>query len=269
MRSDFVSIIISIIGLLLAAWPIIQNETRYFDYPFAEFDTAQAALYSKRVAALWKLNWFAYCAIIFIEYLVYDKLGSVPVQGHHDDRTAIIYIIAVAPIIIKDSFHNVFAYKKKTERLFLSWFDNLESLNILILLEVVALAGVWISFINTIIYKRLALFIVIIVLELFFCIFRMLTEISELIHLHKVNRLSIKMNDGTIYEKITSYEDQRNSIRIMTNTNEILFLSKSAISTITKEIDKSRLVDIVRKTAEKNRLKKAERKKHGNLERKR
>ena len=120
-------------------------------------------------------------------------------------------------------------------------------------IELVVLLFIGMLFAFHVINKRIIILASLIIFELFFCMFKMLEEMCNLIHLHEVNSLSIKMNDGTTYTEIKAYSEMRNSIRIVNTSYIVEYLSKDAIRSITKILEKKRLIDVVREKSQKQK----------------
>ena len=135
MKNENISIIIGIISLILAIIPLLQKEFKFFDYPFCEYDLAHSCLYNKRVSLLWKANWAIATGLIFWAYFNYLRDVIVLLRSNNSINYFAIYLAQMTGIVIKDSFHNVFAYKRKAETLFKKFLDDIEYLNLIILIE--------------------------------------------------------------------------------------------------------------------------------------
>ena len=68
----------------------------------------------------------------------------------------------------------------------------------------------------------------------------------DLLHLRMVERLSVKMVDGNIYQSIKDFNDLGNTIRIVSDDNIVSYLSKDNIINIDKKLDDVRVIDIAR-----------------------
>ena len=68
MKSEVITIIIGIVGLIIGAWPLLFKGPKYFDYPFFEYDTIQSSKYAKRCGVLWKAHLLADIKAIYCKY---------------------------------------------------------------------------------------------------------------------------------------------------------------------------------------------------------
>lgn len=251
MRSEDITIVIGIIGLILAGWPLLKIGSKYFDYPFCEFDTSQSRIYKKQAGILWKINWAITLCIILFAYCNNIIVVMGLAHGNKSYDFLAIYIILTAGNIIKDLFHNIFAYKKRIEKIFIVLFDDIEILHLIVFLELsVLLTIVLLAFFQALGEDKIVI-VSLITLELCYCLYRALEEMCNLIHLHPVTSLYIKMNDGTVYEEIIEYSESHNSIRIMNASRTVIFLSKDAINSISKILEKNRLLDKVKESVNK------------------
>ena len=153
--------------------------------------------------------------------------------------------IMIAPVIIKDLFHNIIIYK--------DWFINLyrkhsptpNTLNIVYGIDVVILFITIVTIFNADNekYKVGAYFTLAIAFALSFCIYRVISEAEELLYSRAVKELSIKTTDGDTYNHIKMYVERKNTICIKIKNDEALYIPKDQIVYVKKVICKNHMMD--------------------------
>lgn len=251
---DIINAFIGVAGLVIALRPFLGKKEKFLEYPFGEYNTAESALLAKRSGLLWKTNWAVFIIIILIMYMYVFRLTDIGFLGQSSRYDfIIIYIILFVSIGIKDIFHNICAYKKKTEKLFNKYFDSIERLHQIVIIEIMVFLGECLLSFALHIEIKIFIFIILATLSIFFCLFRMIEEMCEYIHLRKVNSLSIKMTDGIVYKDVKEYVDLGNVIRITDAPHTVRYLSKESIISITKILDSKCILNIIREKSKKSK----------------
>lgn len=248
---DIINAFIGVAGLVIALRQFLGKKEKFLEYPFGEYNTAESALLAKRSGLFWKTNWAVFI-IILIMYMYVFRLTDIGFLGQSSRYDfIIIYIILFVSIGIKDIFHNICAYKKKTEKLFNKYFDSIERLHQIVIIEIMVFLGECLLSFTLHIEIKIFIFIILATLSIFFCLFRIIEEMCEYIHLRKVNSLSIKMTDGIVYKDVKEYVDLGNVIRITDAPHTVRYLSKESIISITKILDSKCILNIIREKKQK------------------
>lgn len=250
----YIGIVIGIVGIIISLWPVLNKKTKFFDYAFGEYDANNTAIYAKRTGILWKINWGVSIFVMIILYCMAFKI--LPFMLLSIDTVYVFiagYTIQTVSIIIKDLFHNKYAYKTNTLKIFQMRFDSIESLNLSIITEVgMLLIVVLISFIFHMLKVDVGLIIVLAISSLFSCYYRMCEESCDLLHLHKVRNLTLVTKDGTTFDNLKTYSDLGNSVRIQDSKFLVRYISKDAINWIIKDLDEKSLISIIREKCKGN-----------------
>ena len=244
-----INIILGIGAVVVPVLPLSRKPMRYMDFPFGEYDTVRAAAAAKLTKWLWKTNWAISLITVFILLFTLSREEGEFNFNISDAffRKSLISIIAVELLtsLVKEIFHNKLSYTKKAESIFMKHFDTLNDMYWFVFMEAILLLMLGFRFI---LLRREyeTMLCLLIISSLFFCLFRISCEMIDLLHLRMVERLSVKMVDGNIYQSIKDFNDLGNTIRIVSDDNIVSYLSKDNIINIDKKLDDVRVIDIAR-----------------------
>lgn len=244
--TDLIGIVTTIIYIVQLIATLAKP--KFHNSPFMEYENMQSKYVAILATFLWKV----------ISFIVFGIMILVPIyemfifKDSEDYQTLIkkIYIcnilIVIASGFIKDIFHNVILYKDWFVMFFKNhsptkdFLKNITGADIVVILLTCSVGAgshdikiVWICDI-----------ILMCVMALSFCLYRVVAEAEDLIYIHKVSHLKIKMSDGKEYDKITYYHEDKKTVCIGDAREYIrYYLNKDHIVCIEKRINEKSMID--------------------------
>ena len=246
----------SIIGIITIIIYICQlfismDKQKFNKHPFTEYTDIQKQKTAKLATFLWKLTFFLVTAIFLVtsSYEIFIFYNPIKIQIL---RKLYLYnlIIVIISIIIKEVFLNIIIFKN----MFITFFKshsptenhllNLLVMNILLLSLMVSIAimtqtekTIWICDI-----------ISVCTLALSSNFYRFISEAENLIYQHRVTHITIRMSDGTEYDKINYYYENKNTICVkISGNNTRYYLNKNQVIQIGKVVDSKTIMDMILK----------------------
>ena len=243
---DF-GIIVNMVATIIAALQLFSSHTKnkYFDFPFLEYDGEKERQIVIMAANRWRISLIALMLIWIINTIA--NMYEVDEISFLCFKSVIYFNLAimVIPVVVKDVFHNVIIWKQYFINFYKKHMPTKICLDIIFGIDAI----VMLITISMILYtdnekdKMIAYFALAVLIAASFCIYRIISEVEELLCSHAVKALSLKTTDGKIYEQIDTYVEKKNVIYIKVNNNEVFYLPKDQIVFIKKEVSESNLME--------------------------
>ena len=268
-NTDFITIIMSLLTiittLIIGTLQLLKDtdNKRFIGSSIQDYETWDAYKYDRITKILWKLNFSLLTISTIIYYLIYAR-KSIDLNTLYS-KQAFLFIIIVnaSTIIILKLYQKLLAYMKIVEIIHKKLFEKVQMIQLIGFFELIVLV---IVILLMIIYKTenssdICMIMIIAISELSFLFFRISNQEAHYLNAHFVKSLALKMVDGTIHKEISEFQDFGETIRLKDSSN-VYYYPKASIIYIRKEIDPSKVMDIIRE--QQSRIKKR-RKKPRNL----
>lgn len=262
MNETLINMIIGVIPLLCTVPQILNlKKNKYFDYPFAEYIDFEKENIAKITNVLWRATFFLLFSIFIVSLILARLHIGTEILTRNDFK--VLYIICLITVnintCIKDLFHNKFQFKEWFIKRYKKTFNNMTFVvgftqAIAIAIAIDSLMIVIFIYHNNIAWKSLYI-LLIVFLEAAFNVYRIVNEACELNNLVRVKQLLVRTIDGSIYEAIR-YKDNGKSIGIDIEESKRLYVEKTNILVIEKELGNRAIIDYVKEKTRSKEIRK-------------